>query len=272
LTKNPRSLLNNQPLRGLLEKTIDFESINHNISSGVLDAFILTAASYEEKQSVSFFSTNSKVEDWHKVGRSGRQSKINIDHLMASVALPLIFPAIMIDGQYYGDGAMRQETPLSPAIRLGATNLLIISTESSIDDSVDLSRVHYPNISEIGGYVLDGLFSGSLYSDLERLDRINQVIAQNDNQQVRTKTKELRHIDYLVISPSKDINEIAMNCYEDIPLSIRMLFRGIGINRSNNSELLSFLLFESSFSKSLIDLGFQDAMKRREEIKKFLEI
>ncbi|MDP6146864.1 MAG: patatin-like phospholipase family protein [Gammaproteobacteria bacterium] len=272
LTKNPRSLLNNQPLRGLLEKTIDFESINHNISSGVLDAFILTAASYEEKQSVSFFSTNSKVEDWHKVGRSGRQSKINIDHLMASVALPLIFPAIMIDGQYYGDGAMRQETPLSPAIRLGATNLLIISTESSIDDSVDLSRVHYPNISEIGGYVLDGLFSGSLYSDLERLDRINQVIAQNDKQQVRTKTKELRHIDYLVISPSKDINEIAMNCYEDIPLSIRMLFRGIGINRSNNSELLSFLLFESSFSKSLIDLGFQDAMKRREEIKKFLEI
>ena len=130
--------------------------------------------------------------------------------------------------------------------------------------------MEYPNISEIGGYILDGLFSGSLYSDLERLDRINQVIAQNEKQKVYTKTKEMRHIDYLVISPSKDINQIAMSCYDDIPLSIRTLFRGIGINKDNDSELLSFLLFESRFSKYLIELGFQDAMRRKEEIGSFL--
>jgi NTE family protein len=189
---------------------------------------------------------------------------------MASVALPLIFPAVMIDGNYYGDGAMRQETPLSPTIRLGATNLLIISTESSGENSNQQSGMRYPNISEIGGYILDGLFSGSLYSDLERLDRINQVIAQNDKQKVYTKTKEMRQIDCLVISPSKDINEIAMSYYDDIPLSIRTLFRGIGINRDNDSELLSFLLFESRFSKHLIELGFEDAMKRKEEISNFL--
>ena len=92
---------------------------------------------------------------------------------MASVALPLIFPAVRIDGEYYGDGAMRQETPLSPAIRLGATNLLIISTESPKDEVVNSSKKDYPNFSDIGGYILDGLFSGSLYSDLERLDRIH---------------------------------------------------------------------------------------------------
>jgi NTE family protein len=176
----------------------------------------------------------------------------------------------MIDGNYYGDGAMRQETPLSPTIRLGATNLLIISTESSGDKSKLQSGMEYPNISEIGGYILDGLFSGSLYSDLERLDRINQVIAQNDKQKVCTKTKEMRQIDYLVISPSKDINQIAMSCYDDLPFSIRALFRGIGINKDNDSELLSFLLFESRFSKYLIELGFQDAMKRKEEIGSFL--
>ena len=272
LIKNPRSLLDNQPLREMLIEKIDFETINHNIHSGALDALIITAASYEKKESVSFFTTSTGVENWKKVGRSGKKSEINVQHLMASVALPLIFPAITIDEQYYGDGAMRQETPLSPAIRLGAENLLIISTESPKVDAKKSSDKNYPDFSEIGGYILDGLFSGSLYSDLERLDRINQVIAQNQNQKVQTETKEMKHIDYLVISPSVDLTEIAMNCYKDIPLSLRMLFKGIGIEKDTNSELLSFLLFESSFTRALIDLGFHDAMERKEEIKNFLKI
>ncbi len=272
LTQNPRSLLDNQPLRDLLKEKINFESINHNIYSGALDALIITAASYEQKESVSFFTTSTEVENWKKVGRSGKRSDINVEHLMASVALPLIFPAITIQGQYYGDGAMRQETPLSPTIRLGASNLLIISTESSKDHAKKNLDKNYPDFSEIGGYILDGLFSGSLYSDLERLDRINQVIAQNRNQKVQTATKEMKHIDYLVISPSVDLTQIAMNCYKDAPFSLRMLFKGIGIKKDKNSELLSFLLFESSFTKSLIDLGFHDAIERKEEIKNFLKI
>ena len=272
LAKNPRSLLDNQPLRELLKEKINFQTLNNNIYSGALDALIVTAASYEEKESVSFFTTSRKVENWEKVGRSGKKSEINVEHLMASVALPIIFPAITIDGKYYGDGAMRQETPLSPTIRLGASNLLIISTESSKDQDRDHSDKIYPDFSEIGGYILDGLFSGSLYSDLERLDRINQVIALNEDQKVQTETKEMKQIDYLVISPSVDVSEIAMNCYKDIPLSLRMLFKGIGIEKNSNSELLSFLLFESSFTKSLIDLGFHDAMKKKQEIKNFLRI
>ena len=272
LIKNPRSLLDNQPLREMLIEKIDFETINHNIHSGALDALIITAASYEKKESVSFFTTSTGVENWKKVGRSGKKSEINVQHLMASVALPLIFPAITIDEQYYGDGAMRQETPLSPAIRLGAENLLIISTESPKVDAKKSSDKNYPDFSEIGGYILDGLFSGSLYSDLERLDRINQVIAQNRNQKVQTATKEMKHIDYIVISPSVDLTQIAMNCYKDAPFSLRMLFKGIGIKKDKNSELLSFLLFESSFTKSLIDLGFHDAIERKEEIKNFLKI
>ena len=272
LAKNPRSLLDNQPLRELLKEKINFQTLNNNIYSGALDALIVTAASYEEKESVSFFTTSRKVENWEKVGRSGKKSEINVEHLMASVALPIIFPAITIDGKYYGDGAMRQETPLSPTIRLGASNLLIISTESSKDQDRDHSDKIYPDFSEIGGYILDGLFSGSLYSDLERLDRINQVIALNEDQKVQTETKEMKQIDYLVISPSVDVSEIAMNCYKDIPLSLRMLFKGIGIEKNTNSELLSFLLFESSFTKSLIDLGFHDAMKKKQEIKNFLRI
>ena len=272
LTKNPRSLLDNQPLRDLLRNTVDFKSINRNIYSGQLCALIVTAASYERKKSVSFFTTSTSVENWHKVGRSSRKTEINVDHLMASVALPLIFPAVRIDGEYYGDGAMRQETPLSPAIRLGATNLLIISTESPKDNDINPSEKDYPNFSEIGGYILDGFFSGSLYSDLERLDRINQIISLSNNQKVQTNTKEMKHINYLVISPSIDFSEIAYNCYKDLPLSLRILFKGIGIKKDNNSDLLSFLLFESSFSKSLIDLGFSDAMNKKDEISDFLKI
>ena len=272
LTKNPRSLLDNQPLRELLKDAVDFDSINRNISSGELDALIVTAASYEQKKSVSFFTASASVENWHKAGRSSRKTEINVDHLMASVALPLIFPAVKIDGEYYGDGAMRQETPLSPAIRLGATNLLIISTESPKDNDINPTNNDYPHFSEIGGYILDGLFSGSLYSDLERLDRINQVISLNENKKVQTNTKEMKRIDYLIISPSIDFSEIAKNCYKDMPFSLRMLFKGIGIKKDHNSDLLSFLLFESSFSKSLIDLGFHDAMSREDEIKGFLKI
>jgi len=272
LTENPRSLLDNQPLRELLKVAVDFESINHNISSGALDALIVTAASYEQKKSISFFETHTNVESWHKVGRSSRKTEINVEHLMASVALPFIFPSVRIHGEHYGDGAMRQETPLSPAIRLGASNLLIISTETSKDNDMNSTEKDYPNFSEIGGYILDGLFSGSLYSDLERLDRINQVIALNENKKVQTNTKELKHIDYLVISPSIDFSEFTKNCYEDMPFSLRILFKGIGIKKDSNSDLLSFLLFESSFSRSLIDLGFNDAMKRKEEIKDFLKI
>ena len=127
LTENPRSLLDNQPLRELLKVAVDFESINHNISSGALDALIVTAASYEQKKSISFFETHTNVESWHKVGRSSRKTEINVEHLMASVALPFIFPSVRIHGEHYGDGAMRQQTPLSPVIRLGASNLLILS-------------------------------------------------------------------------------------------------------------------------------------------------
>ena len=197
LLNNPKSLLDNSPLRELLKKKIDFASIQNNLLSKELDALIVTAASYNKKQSVSFFSTDHEIKEWKKIGRVGRQTMINIDHLMASVALPLIFPAISIDGQFFGDGAMRQETPLSPSIRLGARKLFIISTESKINNGENFESIAYPSFTDIGGYVLDGLFSGSLYADLERLDRINQVIEKNGSNSLRTASKEMHYIDYM---------------------------------------------------------------------------
>jgi NTE family protein len=161
---------------------------------------------------------------------------------------------------------MRQATPLSPAIRLGADKLLIITTnETHRDIKPKQKKPIHPSIAEIGGYMLDALFSDGLYSDLERLDRINQIVDNNDSS-IKTNNKKMKKIDYLVISPSKSINEIAQNNYHQIPLSIRLILRGLGVKNNRNSDLVSFLLFESLFTRSLIELGYEDGIALKNEI------
>ena len=267
LAKNPKSLLDNSPLRQLLEDTINLEGIKNNIDKGNLDAFAITAASYSSKKSVTFFQSEEDDIDWERFLRVGVKTDILIDHLMASIALPLIFPAVKINNEYFGDGAMRQATPLSPAIRLGAEKLLIINTDSKSPNNQLTDNQIYPSIGEVGGYMLDALFTGGLLSDLERLDRINQIIENSGNNSVQTSNKKMKHLDYCVISPSKDIKKIAKEHYKDVPYSIKLLMKGLGLKNRKESELLSFLLFESSFTSSLIQLGFEDGMTNQSEIK-----
>ena len=267
LAKNPKSLLDNSPLRQLLEDTINLEGIKNNIDKGNLDAFAITAASYSSKKSVTFFQSEEDDIDWERFLRVGVKTDILIDHLMASIALPLIFPAVKINNEYFGDGAMRQATPLSPAIRLGAEKLLIINTDSKSPNNQLTDNQIYPSIGEVGGYMLDALFTGGLLSDLERLDRLNQIIENSGSTPVQTSTKKMKHLEYCVISPSKDINKIAKEHYSDVPYSIKLLMKGLGLKNRNESELLSFLLFESSFTSSLIELGFEDGMRKQSEIK-----
>ena len=267
LAKNPKSLLDNSPLRQLLEDTINLEGIKNNINKGNLDAFAITAASYSSKKSVTFFQSEQDDIDWERFLRVGVKTDILIDHLMASIALPLIFPAVKINNEYFGDGAMRQATPLSPAIRLGAEKLLIITTDPKSPNNQLTDNQIYPSIGEVGGYMLDALFTGGLLSDLERLDRINQIIENSGNNSVQTSNKKMKHIDYCVISPSKDIKKIAKEHYKDVPYSVKLLMKGLGLKNREESELLSFLLFESSFTSSLIQLGFEDGMTNQSEIK-----
>ena len=270
LVRNPKSLLDNSPLRHLLEETINIQGIQNNIDRGNLDAFAITAASYSSKKSVTFFQSEKDTIDWERFLRVGVKTDIAIDHLMASIALPLIFPAVKINNEYFGDGAMRQATPLSPAIRLGAEKLLIITTDLKSYKNHLTDNQIYPSIGEVGGYMLDALFTGGLLSDLERLDRINQIIENSGDSSVQTSTKKMKHIEYCVISPSEDINKIAKEHYKDAPYSIKILMKGLGLKNRKESELLSFLLFESSFTSSLIELGFQDGMTKQSEIKAIL--
>ena len=267
LVKNPESLLDNSPLKHLLEETIKIDGIKNNIDKGNLDAFAITAAGYSSKKSITFFQSNQDDIDWERFLRVGVKTEIEIDHLMASIALPLIFPAVQINNEYFGDGAMRQATPLSPAIRLGAEKLLIITTDLKSHNNHLTDNQIYPSIGEVGGYMLDALFTGGLLSDLERLDRINQIIENSGSNPIQTSTKKMKYLEYCVISPSKDINKIAKEHYSDVPYSIKLLMKGLGLKNRNESELLSFLLFESSFTSSLIELGFEDGIKKQSEIK-----
>ncbi len=271
LISNPTSLLDNQPLRNLLRETIKFPDIQNNIESSSIESLALTSASYRSRKSCTFFQANSNANNWNKTHREGKKTLINLDHLMASVALPLIFPAVRIKDEYFGDGAMRQATPLSPAIRLGAEKLMIISAKET-DDRFQYNNPgeQYPSFAKIAGYMLEALFLDGLYSDIERLNRINQIIKNSGDSEIKTNSKTMKYVDYLVISPSEDLNEIAQKHYQNMPFSIRLLLQGLGLLKDSKSELLSFLLFESVYTSELIDLGYRDGIAKKEEIAEFM--
>ena len=271
LIPNPTSLLDNQPLRNLLRERIKFPDIQNNIESSSIESLAVTSASYRSRKSCTFFQANSNANNWQKTHREGKKTLINLDHLMASVALPLIFPAVRIGDEYFGDGAMRQATPLSPTIRLGAEKLMIISVKET-DDRFQFNNPgeQYPSFAKIAGYMLEALFLDGLYSDIERLNRINQIIKNSGDKEIKTNNKIMKYVDYLVISPSEDLNEIAQKHYHNMPLSIRLLLQGLGLLKDSKSELLSFLLFESVYTSELIDLGYRDGIAKKEEIADFM--
>ena len=271
LIPNPRSLLDNQPLRNLLRKRIKFPDIQNNVELSIIESLAVTSASYRSRKSCTFFQANGNVNNWQKTHREGKKTSINLDHLMASVALPLIFPAVRIKDEYFGDGAMRQATPLSPAIRLGAEKLMIISAKEA-DDRFQFKNPgeQYPSFAKITGYMLEALFLDGLYTDIERLNRINQIIKNSGDREIKTNNKTMKYVDYIVISPSEDLNEIAQKHYHNMPLSIRLLLQGLGLLKDRKSELLSFLLFESAYTNELIDLGYRDGIGKKEEIADFM--
>lgn len=270
---NPRSLLDNEPLRELLARNINLKAIQHSLDKGFLDSVAITAAGYGSARSVSFYQAREGHEPWNRVRRIGRPARITIDHLMASIAVPMMFPPVQIQREYFGDGAMRQATPLSPAVRLGAERLLVIGVR---DEEPDLppapgEEVPYPSLGRIAGYVLDALFMDGLSQDLERLMRINLILEQVPGHTLSAEFGTLRHISALVMLPSVDIRDIALRHTDEMPGPVRLLMSGMGALNYGGRQLASYLLFESGYTRELIDLGYRDAMRRREELRAFME-
>jgi NTE family protein len=266
----PTSLLDNTPLRELLQRNVHFPRIRDAIEAGHLDAIAITAASYASARSTTFFEAQPGRAGWERTRRIGVNTELGLDHVMASIGVPYVFPPTRLGDEYFGDGAMRQATPLSPALQLGADRILVIGIRDETGGREnDLSETP-PSFAQIAGYMLDTLFMDGLYSDLERITRINELLDVLPEQTLWIGDREMRAIDTMLIVPSKDLRMIAEKHRSELPLAIRALLRGIGGNSPGENKLLSFLLFEQSYTRELIKLGYEDAMRVQDELRDFV--
>ncbi|MBA6289017.1 patatin-like phospholipase family protein [Colwellia sp. MB3u-4] len=270
--KSARSLLNNAPLRQLLETVVDFSRIDTNIRRGYLSAVSVTASSYSSGDSISFFQSEASISPWFRAKRRGEPTQLNSQHLMASAAIPLVFPSERIQRHHLGDGSVHQLSPLSPAIHLGAEKIFIVGVEQPKEPlhAVE-NNPHPPTTAAIASHLLDSVFSDTLQSDIERMERVNNTLSLIPDAK-KKNISGLKNIESYLLNPSHNFNNIAVKYYDKLPLSIRLLLRSMGVSNDAESSLVSYLLFEKNYCKELINLGFNDALEQETKIRQFLDI
>jgi NTE family protein len=267
LVRPPLSMFDSAPLGILLARHFDFGRMREAMALGHLDALAIAAANYRSTRSVDFFETATRERPDPGEWPRGLAVELGARHLMASAAVPFLFPAVEVGGEYYGDGAMRQIAPLSAAIRLGADRLFVVGVRDSAGAGVRGAGAgsRPPSFGEIAGFMLDTLFIDALDQGLEQLERLNRLIARTGV----AEPEGLRHIDTCVLLPSADLSEIALRHARAMPRTLRALLRVMGATNGAGAELASYLLFESCYTRELIALGAEDAMRRRDELLAF---
>jgi len=266
---NPVSLLDNAPLRELLDRLFEFERIQMHIDAGALYAVCVTASGYTSGQSVSFFQGGSGLEAWERNQRIGAAVVLQKDYLLASSALPFLFPAVKLHREFFGDGSMRQIAPVSPALHLGADRVLIVGTGRAMREQARERSSIYPSLAQIAGHALNSIFLDTLAVDIERLERINRTVSLIPPEQLAGSGVALRPVKVLYMTPSQPIERMAARYIHDLPRSVRFLLRPTGALSRAGSNLASYLLFEEPFCRALIDLGYQDTLAREADVKEF---
>lgn len=272
------ALLDNRPLRELLDQHMRFGCIEEALQAGLLRAVSVSAFDYHSSQSVYFYQSRSRITPWRRHRRIGVQTRLGLDHLMASAAIPLLFPPVLLNRRWYGDGAVRQQSPLSPALHLGASQVLVIGVTHRVGSGPAAGQPGPvikppppPSLAQLGGHLLHSTFIDNLETDLEQLERMN-FLASYQPLGMRNTSEGLRHVDVLVISPSEPLDVIAARHRNALPAGLRLFLRGSGATRSSGSDLLSYLLFEAEYCNELIELGRRDALARASDLRNFLRL
>ncbi|QKX19088.1 patatin-like phospholipase family protein [Microbulbifer sp. YPW1] len=272
--RKPLALLDNLPLRELVTEVVPFGNIQRNIDEGRLRAVSISAMSYNQGESVSFFQGSEDLKEWRRFRRCGERTELTVEHLMASAAIPTLFPSVKIGDEYFGDGAVRQLAPISPALHLGASRVFVVGV------SDNRSPVHWgkrrtvakhsPSLAQIGGQLFNAAFIDSLEGDLEHLDRVNLLLDSVD-EKLLPELAPLRAVESAVIEPSQSLDRIAGRKVRYLPPALRWLFRSTGATTSGGgASAASYLLFEQPYLGELMELGYQDAMWEREKLRDFL--
>lgn len=271
-TGAPLGLLDSRPLRQFLNDRIDFEAVSDNIGKGDLQAVCITAMDYTESESITFYQGSERNKPWQRWRRRGVPTPLQIRHLMASSAIPTIFPPQKINNHYYGDGSLRQLAPISPALHLGAKKVMVVPASGYQKSYLHgAKQIRPPSFGEIIGHLLNSAFVDSIELDLERLERINELVSLIPPEREPEIAHKLQPIETMVISPSEDIDHIAENYNNCLPRSIRTFLKVTGSRSADGGvNIASYLLFLEPFVSRLIDLGYSDAMAQKENIKQFL--
>ncbi|WP_306391154.1 patatin-like phospholipase family protein [Telluria beijingensis] len=268
----PRSLLDNTPLAGLLHRALDLPRLDANLESGRLHALAITASSYSSGHHLTFYQSAARVEPWVRHQRMALPTQIGVEHLLASSAIPFVFPAVPLylagHREFCGDGSMRQAAPIAPAIHLGATRVLVVGAGRMGEPaSLEPAQAGYPSLAQVAGHALSSIFLDSLAADVERLQRVNHTLARIPLE-VRA-TMPLRQVDLLTIAPSEPLDDIAARHTASLPAPVRTLLGALGALETRGAALASYLLFEASYTRELIRLGEHDTLARRADVLEF---
>lgn len=263
-------LLDTSPLYEFIKSRINFDHLNSHVKNGLLHGIAVTAANYRTGQSIAFYAGSNQIKDWQKLNRLSRRTDLAAEHVMASAAIPIFCPPIRIGDGYYGDGIVRLNAPFSPCIHMGAHQLLIIGGRGPVPmHPTDPLKSMGVSIGEIAGTILSGLFFDSLESDVDRAERINRAIVAMSPQLRRSQPDRLRNIPILYLRPSKRLDSMSAGALARLPHSLRFLLKGIGISEEKGRDLLSFLSFEPSYLRALLELGYEDTMQRKDAVRDF---